>query len=159
MHWCANHRVKPECVAADPLPAAVAGPALRAVASTMQWSFSFTPNYTTVLALAVRGASAAGFVVVKCHGKGCPFATHVAVLAKPKHCGRNGKPTCPSSGIIGLAPAFKNRHLHVGAKITVWIRRPGWIGKSYTFLIRRGGPPGVQINCLAPGSTHPGVGC
>lgn len=146
-------------VVANPLPATVSVPALSAVASTMQWSFSFTRSYTTILALSVKGASAKGSVLVKCRGQGCPFVTHVAVLAKPKHCGRTGKPACPSSGTINLAPEFKNQHLHIGAKITVWIRRPGWIGKSYTFVIRRGGPPGVQISCLAPGSTRPGVGC
>jgi hypothetical protein len=129
------------------------------VASTMQWSFYSTRSYTRVLALSVKGASAATSVLVKCHGGGCPFATHVAVLAQPKHCGRKGRPKCMSGGTVKLGPAFNTHHLHVGTTITVSIRRPGWIGKYYAFLIRRSQSPRVQISCLAPGSTRPGAGC
>ena len=128
------------------------------VTSTMQWLFFFTPRYTRVIALSVRGASAAAVVVVTCHGRGCSFAKRTAGISKPKGCGHKGKRKCPTSGSVNLSQDFKGP-LRVGSTITVSIRRPAWIGKYYRFVIRPARAPNIQVNCLAPTAVRPGVGC
>jgi hypothetical protein len=144
-----------QTIPVDPVPTQV----LDVVNSNMLWSFYFTPRYTAVRAFSVNEVSAAVSVLVMCRGRGCPFATHIASLPRPTHCGQKGRPKCPTSGTVNLAPAFTKHRLRVGVTITVLIRRPNWIGKYYSFAIRSRGGPRIHIACLAPGSARPGVGC
>jgi hypothetical protein len=129
------------------------------ISATMQWTFDYTPTATRVAVLLVNAVSADATVLVKCHGRGCPFATHTGRVAKPKHCGKQGKPKCPIAGSVNLAGPFKNDPLRPRTTVIVTIRRPGWVGKYYKFTIRAGTSPTVQIACLAPGGNRPGVGC
>jgi hypothetical protein len=133
--------------------------ALGTITSTMQWTFLYTPAYTKVLALVVNGASTGATVLVKCHGKGCPYAKHATPVTGGSPCGGSGRRTCPTRGRIDLTLGFQRHRLYLGAKITVMIIRPGWIGKYFTFTVRAGRGPRIQISCLAPGGTRPGVGC
>ena len=144
-----------QTVGVVPLPPRVLG----IITSTMQWNFYYTPTYTKVRALAVNGASPGGSVLIKCHGRGCPFAKRATAVTKIKRCGPKGRRRCPTHGTVNLAPAFKNHRLHVGARINVEITRPGWIGKYYMFTVRSRRGPQIQIACLAPGGSRPGVGC
>ncbi len=128
------------------------------ITSTMQWSFYSTSAYTKVLTLVVNGASGAT-VITSCHKRGCPFARRATLVTKGTRCSPQRTRTCATHGRLDLAPGFRDRRLAVGAQITVAITRPGWIGKSYRFTIRARRPPRIQIACLAPGSTRPGVGC
>jgi Bacterial Ig-like domain (group 3)/Invasin, domain 3 len=144
---------QPVTVVRDPVPV------LGLITTTMQWDFAYNPGYTKVLTLFVNWVSADATVLVKCHGRGCPFAKHTSMVAKPKRCGKKGKPKCPTGGSINLAAPFRKDRLHPGATIVVMIRRPGWIGKYYKFTIRAGSKPGIQIACLAVGGSRPGVGC
>jgi hypothetical protein len=128
------------------------------ITSTMQWLFHYTPAYTNVLAIVVNGASAGATVLVKCHGRGCPYARYSRSIAGPRRCGAKGKP-CPAQRNIDLRAGFQGHPLYPGARITVIVSRPGWIGKDYVFAIRAGRPPQIQISCLAPGRIHPGGGC
>jgi hypothetical protein len=136
-------------------PAAARG----TVTSTMQWTFHFTPYYTTVLALSVNGISDRASVLVMCNGRGCPFAKRRSDLGRPKACRSKAGHRCPTVGSIALTPKFHNRRLSPGARITVEIVRPEWIGKIYRFTIRARQGPHIQIGCLAPGGTNPGQGC
>ena len=129
------------------------------ITSTMQWGFAYNPAYTKVLMLFVNWVSADATVLVKCHGRGCPFVKHTSKVAKPKRCGKKGKSKCPIGGSIDLAAPFQKDRLHPGATIIVMIRRPGWIGKYYKFTIRAGSKPSIEISCLAVGGSRPGVGC
>ena len=129
------------------------------ISATMQWTFDYTPTSTKVAVLLVNRVSSDASVLVKCHGGGCPFATHTGRVPKPKRCGKKGKPKCPIGGSINLAAPFEKDPLHPRATIIVMIRRPGWVGKYYKFTIRAGNNPLVQISCLAPGGSRPGVGC
>jgi hypothetical protein len=142
-------------VSVVPVPVQVLG----TITSTMQWTFFYTPAYTKVLALVVNGASTGATVLVKCHGRGCPYANHATAVTGASPCGRSGKRTCGARGRIDLTADFRRHRLNVGATITVMITRPGWIGKYYTFAVRARRGPRVQISCLAPGRTRPGVGC
>lgn len=132
------------------------------VASTMQWSFSFTPAYARVVALMLNGAAHTR-VLVTCHGGGCPFARRVFPTTVRTRCRRKKHGRCRqttrSLRTLNLAHPFGGRQLAAGARIAIAITRPGWIGKYYAFTIRPGSTPRIQISCLAPGATRPGKGC
>ena len=144
---------QPVTVVPDPVPV------LGRINATMQWTFAYARRYTKVDTLSVNWVSSNSTVLLKCHGRGCPFATHTSRVAKPKRCGNKGKPKCPIGGSINLAAPFQKDPLHPRATIIVMIRRSGWVGKYYKFTIRAGNQPTIQISCLAPNRTRPGVGC
>jgi large repetitive protein len=129
------------------------------ITSTMQWSFYYTSQYTKVLSLMVNGVPSGATVHVTCHGRGCPFTKRVAAIAKTRRCGVKGKPRCTTNGKVNLASGLRKHPLRVGTRLAVQITRSGWIGKSYVFDMRRSRGPRVQIACLAPRGTRPGVGC
>jgi hypothetical protein len=129
------------------------------ISSTMQWQFYYTPKYTIVRALVVNGVSNGATVVVKCHGHGCPFASHAALLPTGKKCGKKGARMCSAGGSFNVTPGFSGRRLKVGAHITVSIMQPNWVGKTYSFTVRARRGPTIQIGCLAAGSANSPVGC
>ncbi|MGZ4184055.1 MAG: Ig-like domain-containing protein [Solirubrobacteraceae bacterium] len=133
-------------------------PILRKVSATIQWSFYYTPTYTRVLVLLVKGASTKAIVTVNCHGRGCPYVARTLRAPQTKRCGANGRSTC-ATGNVDVARTLKNRRLSVGTKITVVVGRPQWIAKYFGFTVRAGRGPRTQISCLAPDHTQPGVGC
>jgi hypothetical protein len=145
-------------VVAARAPRSPNGPVAGVITATMQWIFRFRPTYTTVQALVVNGASHAT-VLVKCRGKGCPYAKRSTLVRATRRCGPGGTRRCSTHGTINLTPRLRGHRLHVGARITVMITRPNWIGKYYRFTIRAGRMPKIRIACLAPGATRPGVGC
>jgi hypothetical protein len=61
---------------------------------------------------------------------------------------------------INLAGRFGGRGLGSGTHLTIFIVKPTWIGRAYTFITRAGTVPREKRQCLAPGATSkPGVGC
>jgi hypothetical protein len=100
-------------------------------------------------------------VIVTCRGHGCPFAKRVVTLSGGIRCTPTRRHRCGhhSRGTINLTGAFRRHHLMAGTRITVEIRRPGWVAKVYSIRIRPGRRPQVQISCLAPGFSKPGIGC
>jgi Bacterial Ig-like domain (group 3) len=142
-------------VSATPIPTTVLG----TITSTMQWQFYYTPRYTIVRALVVTGVSRGATVVVRCHGHGCPFASHTTVLPTGKKCARKAGSMCFTAGSFNVTPAFAGRRLKVGARITVNIVRPNWVGKTYGFVVRSRRGPTIQIGCLAPDGSGSAVGC
>jgi hypothetical protein len=101
-------------------------------------------------------------VLISCNGRGCPYAKHTYALRKQTVCKPKSKGKCvvkvPSS-TVDLQPAFRSRRLSVGTKLTIDVVRAGWIGKHYVFTVLSRRPPRTEIECLAPGSNRPGVGC
>jgi len=130
---------------------------ISSITSTIQWTFYYTPTYTTALALVINGASG-DTVLVNCHGRGCPFTRHTTRVNSRTRCGAKGTRTCPTHGRIDLAPRFEKHRLSIGAQIIIAITRPGWIGKYYVFTVRAGRIPAIKIACLAPGATRPHLG-
>jgi hypothetical protein len=126
-------------------------PVLGSISATMQWAFYFTPKYTAVRNLVVNGGFPGVSVVVTCQGRGCPFAKRATSVTKGKRCGRKAKRSCLAPGTLNLTPSFAGRHLAVGARITVSIVSPGWVGKSYQFTVRARRGPRVQIGSLPVG--------
>jgi hypothetical protein len=145
----------PGAIRVVPVPIKVHG----TITSTMQWTFAYTPAYTKILALVVNGAPAGATVLVKCAGRGCPYAKSATPVIGGSRCKGTGKRVCSADPRLNLRGRFRRRRLHPGTTITVVISRPGWIGKCYIFAIRPRRGPRIQISCLAPGGVHPGVGC
>jgi hypothetical protein len=146
-----------------PVPAAgvvpVSSGVLGTITSTMGWTFYYTPSYTQIRALVVNGVPSGATVTVKCHGGGCPFAHHAIPPATMQRCGKKTTGMCAAHGSFDLTSGFANRRLAVGARITVVIANPTWIGKYYAFTVRARRGPRIRIACLAPGGTAPGQGC
>jgi len=122
-------------------PTAVLG----VVGSTLQWTFFYHPTYSTVLLLKAFGIGSGTTVVITCHGKGCPYAT--------MH--RKG----PVRSALNLLPRFRHHHLRAGTRITVRLTHRHWVGKYYSFTVRKSRAPLIKVSCLAPGKATPGVGC
>ena len=150
-----------ELVQAITTPAGGAGTAGMpgAITSTMQWTFYYARSYTMVRELVVNGASRGATVLVGCHGRGCPFARRAIDVADGKDCSVKMRRMCSAHGTVLITPGFENRHLGVGARITVAIMKPSWVGKYYGFTAEAGRGPRVQIACLAPGASRPGGDC
>jgi Invasin, domain 3 len=128
--------------------------------ATMQWSFYYTPRYTVVQALALSGSVGGSIITIRCHGRGCPFGTRSAALAGSRQCVTKGRQRqCSTTVNYNLASSFRGKRLRAGALVTINVVRRGWIGKYYAFKIRPGRGPKLQISCLAPGGSEPGVGC
>jgi Bacterial Ig-like domain (group 3) len=148
--------------ATSPIQQVTAVPAtpqvLGVISATMQWTFFYTPLYTEVRALVVSGATGAS-VRVKCTGAGCPPAKRLRLVTSSKRCGSSVTSPCQPQGRLDLTPAFRSRRLSVGAKMTVSIARPGWIGKVYTFVVRAAASPRIQITCRRPGMLDAQAGC
>jgi Bacterial Ig-like domain (group 3) len=144
-----------QAVRVVPVPVEVLG----TITSTMQWTFAYTPTYTKVLALVVNGVPVGATVLIKCNGRGCPYARHATYVFAKSRCGKRGKRMCSGDPRIDLRSGFRRHRLRPGAKITVVISRHGWIGKYYAFVIRARRAPQIQISCLAPGRARPGMGC
>jgi len=131
---------------------------LSTITSTMTWTFDYTPSYTVVGSLVVHGTPTGATVLVGCHGRGCPFASH-AFAADNRDCARDARRMCSAHGSVLITPEFGKRRLGLGATITVAIMKPNWVGKRYAFTIESRRGPRVQIACLAPGARRPGGAC
>ena len=128
------------------------------IASTLQWTFFFTPSYTEVIGLALSGVPAGASVQLGCHGPGCPFSTRREPLPRAPGCHSSSPAACPVSA-LSLTPGLAGRRFGVGAQITLMIGHANYVGKYYSFTVRARTQPRVRIACLAPGSPFPGVAC
>jgi hypothetical protein len=146
-----------QVVSVERLPIHVRG----TITSKISWTFLYTPSYTQVLSLLVRKANVGTTIVLKCHGRGCPFAGQSIRVTKVKVCSPKGSHRCVTekSRTLDVSPRFGTSRLQLGTVLTVELIRHDWIGKAYIFSIRPRRGPRYQIRCLAPGSTRPGVGC
>lgn len=124
------------------------------IATTMQWAFRYTPRYTQVMQLLVNAIPHGASLRLACRGAGCPFAR---LLVRPIHC-RRGRKHCTESARLNLTSRFR-RALGVGARLSVGVSRPGWVGKRFTFVVRAGRQPRVAIACTAPGTGRASPSC
>lgn len=133
--------------------------ALGTIDATLQWTFDFTPAYTQVRGLVLDAVPPGASVLLRCQGHGCPFARRVIVASPTRPCGPRGRHRCATHGGIDLTPPLRHKHLSPGARITVEVLKPGWVGKYYMFTVRAGRRPSTRISCTAPGTTSPGPQC
>jgi hypothetical protein len=96
------------------------------------------PTGARITLVEVRGAPRGARVAVRCTGTGCPFRLRRRIA---------------ETGRVRLSD-FK-RVLAAGARIQVFVRAPGVIGKYVGFRIRAGKRPVRTDRCLMPGASEP----
>jgi hypothetical protein len=134
-------------------------PAKGQISATMQWTFFFTPSYTTVIGMVLNAVPYGATVRLGCTGHGCPFTSRRRTVSRPSLCTGATAGGCAISAALNLTSSFTGHQLAAGARITVMISRPGFVGKYYSFTVRPSSQPLVRIACLAPDSSAPGAAC
>ena len=97
------------------------------------------PDTVRVQLLTVQ-ASSGSTVIVRCDGRGCPFATARAQTRSYER---------------AVSIKRLQRRLPVGTVIRVMVTKSGRVGKYTRLRIRRGAPPDRRDLCLRHGSTRP----
>ena len=115
------------------------------LASTVSNGWLAFPKFTKAAKLAVNQLPANSKVVVTCktkkkkqQKKGCPYKkkTFKSVRAKSK---------------LKLLKPFKKKKLPVGTRIRVTITATGFVGKQFTYTMRKRKQPKVKRLCIPPG--------
>ena len=103
------------------------------------------PKFTKATRLAVNQLPANSKVVVTCktkrkkqQKKGCPYKKKTFKTAKAK-------------SKLKLLKPFKKKKLPVGTKVTVTMTATGFIGKQFTYTMRKSKQPKVKRLCIPPG--------
>ena len=112
------------------------------------WHFLGGPGYVTVDRLTLFHVPRTATVRLMCSSKTCPFRAMRAVPGKHANSDR-----------VKLAGLLKHRHIDVGTTIAVAVTAPGTVGWAETFTINARTPASAHVECLAPGSTVPGLNC
>jgi PKD repeat protein len=100
------------------------------------------PKGARITLVEVRGGPKGARVTVRCTGEGCPFRLRRRVA---------------ETGRVRLS-SFK-RVLKAGARLEVFVRAPGVIGKYAAFRIRAGKRPLRADRCLMPGASSKPTPC
>lgn len=120
-------------------------PAVRGtLGSYVAWTFNFRPRFSWPSQIKAYAVSKGTTILVRCFGKGCPFASFQITKA---------------TGTVNLVSHFGRHHLQAGDRITVRFTRKNWIGRTYTIRIRPGRKPKMTTACLAAGNAHIAVAC
>jgi PKD repeat protein len=122
---------------APPPPPPPAKPALMNPFPTVRLAGTILPRGARVKVLEVRGPRGVR-VTVRCTGRGCPFRSRRRIA---------------ETGRVRLT-SFE-RVLVAGARIEVFVRAPGVIGRYVGFRIRAGKGPVRTERCLQPGVSEP----
>jgi virginiamycin B lyase len=124
--------------------------------ATLTWRFAWSSRNTFVTSLVAHGLTLGSFVEVVCHGKGCPFSharlSAASTSARCRNHGCKSKLPVIHHGELNMTGLFKMKHLLPGARITVSLVEPEWIGRYFAFTVRRKHAPSVGVSCLAPDS-------
>jgi PKD repeat protein len=122
--------------------APAAKPALMSPFPTVRLVGFVVPRGARITLLEVRGAPRGARVNVRCTGRGCPFRLRRRIA---------------ETGRVRLSQF--PRVLVAGARIEVFVRAPGVIGKYVSFRIRAGKRPVRTDRCLMPGATTEPTRC
>lgn len=90
-------------------------------------------------------------VTFRCNGRGCPFKRRTRIVKAPKKKSARGLPT---AGQVQIR-RFPRRIVRAGAFVSVYVTKPGTIGKYTRFRVRKGRPPARRDRCLPPAGTTP----
>jgi Putative metal-binding motif/RTX calcium-binding nonapeptide repeat (4 copies) len=102
-----------------------------------QWGVGRT--YARLRTLVVHNAPRGARIVLTCKGKGCPIKK-----ARRRTVARELQR-------ITLHQGFRRARLRIGTRLRLTITASGTIGRTYTYVVKRGAPPTRQIVCRAPG--------
>jgi hypothetical protein len=115
------------------------------LSSTVTNAWNAFPKFTKNTAFAVNELPASSRVVVTCktkkkkqQKKGCPYKKKTFKSAKRK-------------SKLGLHKPFRKKKLPVGTRVTVTITATGFIGKQFTYTMRKSKRPKVKRLCIPPG--------
>ena len=98
------------------------------VKSLVAWTFFYHPTYTQVMKFVVSQIAKGTTIVMTCQGNGCAFAS---LTLTPGHKRQS----------LNLLARFAHRKLKPGARVTVRVTHPNWVGKFFSFTIRGGAAP------------------
>jgi hypothetical protein len=107
---------------------------------TNQWLV--TRTHARLLALVVRLAPRGARITLTCRGKGCPRRS-----TQRRRVTRNLQR-------IVLHRRFRRARLAFGTRLTLRITASGTIGRTYTYLVKRGELPTRRTVCRAPGASR-----
>jgi hypothetical protein len=116
---------------------------LTAVVSN-QWAIART--FARLRTLVVHNAPKGARIVLTCKGRGCPFKK-----------ARRRTVTRELQRVV-LHRSFRRARLRVGTKLRVTITAAETVGRTNTYVIKRGAPPTRTTMCRAPGEAR-GVSC
>ena len=100
----------------------------------------FTRSFARLLTLVVHNAPKGARVVFRCKGSSCPSRRPVRRTVKSVL-----KP-------VVLHRPFRHKRLRPGTRLTVTITASQTIGRTYTYVVKRGTTPTTTITCRAPGA-------
>jgi hypothetical protein len=85
-------------------------------------------------------------IIILCRGRSCPF--------------RSSARSASAGAEVHAAKmlrfrSLERKELRSGVILTIYVTKPGVIGKFTQFKIRKGKPPARVDGCLAPGTTKP----
>jgi hypothetical protein len=102
-----------------------------------QWGVA--RSFARLRTLVVHNAPAGARIVLTCKGRSCPIkkARRRTVKRELQR--------------ITLTRGFRKARLRVGTRLRLTITAAETIGRTYTFVVKRGAPPTRKIVCRAPG--------
>jgi PKD repeat protein len=131
-------RVITRAITVSTVQSALAPPKLMSPFPTVRLVGVVVPRGARITLVEVRGAPRGARVTVRCTGGGCPWRLRRRVV---------------ETGRVRLSNF--TRVLVAGARIQVFVRAPGVIGKYVGFRIRAGKRPVRTDRCLMPGASEP----
>jgi hypothetical protein len=99
----------------------------------------FGPAFARLQKLVVHNAPRGARVVLRCKGRSCPSKRPLRRRVKSV-----------LSRVV-LHRSFRRSRLRPGTKLTVTITAAETIGRTYTYVVRRGSAPDSTVVCRAPG--------
>jgi hypothetical protein len=113
------------------------GPPPSANPAQVDTFFKPTRAGTRVQRLVVKSVPTGGTVRVACRGRGCAFKSK----------------TLKKRGRVSLTSLFRHRRLRSRTGVEIRVTAPNFIGKVFTFKMRKTSTPTSKLRCLPPGST------
>jgi hypothetical protein len=102
-----------------------------------QWGVART--FARLRTLVVHNAPAGARITLTCKGRGCPIKK-----ARRRTVARELQR-------ITLQQGFRRARLRIGTRLRLTITAAGTIGRTYTYVVKRGAPPTRTTVCRAPG--------
>jgi hypothetical protein len=122
-------------------------PSAPRVSPRSSFAVRFFRRYTKFTTLNVSGAPVGSKVALLCKSRkrGCPFK-RITKKVKSRRTLRFGK-------------KLRRAHLKPGARLTIRVTKPGFVGWLRTYTVRSNRLPKKKTYCLNPGSTKPRKHC
>lgn len=117
------------------------------VAAVSAWSPRLRRTVGFLAPFKVAGPFAQGMAVrLRCQGRGCPISRRAVAV----HAGARN---------VTIGKELVGSRLAPGARVTLVITRPEFIGEAMRYTIRRHGKVKVETLCVLPGETTPQAKC